>query len=269
MPILFRSTPVVEPFTFDSLGNHWEQDRISRPKGYPFYHYLQTESGTGAVKVDGKTYLLHENEGILIAPFLRHSYEKQGEEPWFTLFAVFTGTVESSIPQMLGNRRVILTHPDQGKRIAVILSESIRKYETLPVDEKQLSIDCYRLLMNFVDGVHTRKLAEDPLYQRYVEPVIREIESHYDLDLTVEALSRQVYITPQYLTRLFRRFLNCSTYEYLTSCRIRRAKEFLITNPRLEIQQIARMAGFSDASHFIAIFRKTTGLTPLEFRKLN
>ena len=33
MPILFRSTPVVEPFTFDSLGNHWEQDRISRPKG--------------------------------------------------------------------------------------------------------------------------------------------------------------------------------------------------------------------------------------------
>ena len=81
MPILFRSTPVVEPFTFDSLGNHWEQDRISRPKGYPFYHYLQTESGTGAVKVDGKTYLLHENEGILIAPFLRHSYEKQGEEP--------------------------------------------------------------------------------------------------------------------------------------------------------------------------------------------
>ena len=42
MSIYFRNTPVSAPFMFESLGNHWNQDNISRPDGYPYYHYLQT-----------------------------------------------------------------------------------------------------------------------------------------------------------------------------------------------------------------------------------
>ena len=51
----------------------------------------------------------------------------------------------------------------------------------------------------FVDGVHTRKREQDPLYRQYVAPVIEEIEINYSLDLSVEYLSRKVFITPQYL----------------------------------------------------------------------
>ena len=38
MTVIFRSTPVNVPFTFDSIGNHWDQPPVSRPKGYPCYH---------------------------------------------------------------------------------------------------------------------------------------------------------------------------------------------------------------------------------------
>lgn len=268
MSIFFRSTPVTEPLAFDSLGNGWEQDRVLRPKGYPFYHYLQTEYGEGRITAEGKIYTLHENEGILFAPSVQHSYEKT-KEKWLTIFATFTGTIESSIPQMLGNRRVIFVEKDQGLRIASLVQESLKKYDVRPIDEKGLSIDCYSLLMNFVDGIQSRRLAEDPLYQRYVAPVIKEIEIHYYQELTVEELSRLVYITPQYLSRLFRRFLNCSPYEYLTSFRISKAKELLIMKLRLEVREIAARTGFSDPSHFIAVFKKHTGFTPLEFRRLN
>ena len=74
MPIYFRNAPVREPFIYDSIGNHWLQDATSRPNGYPFYHYLQTESGCGRITIQGKSYLLHEQEGVLIAPSIRHSY---------------------------------------------------------------------------------------------------------------------------------------------------------------------------------------------------
>ena len=219
MSIFFRSTPVTEPLAFDSLGNGWEQDRVSRPKGYPFYHYLQTEYGEGRITAEGKIYTLHENEGILFAPSVQHSYEKT-KEKWLTLFATFTGTIESSIPQMLGNRRVIFVERNQGLRIASLLQESLKKYDVRPIDEKGLSIDCYSLLMNFVDGIQSR-------------------------------------------------FLNCSPYEYLTSFRISKAKELLIMKLRLEVREIAVRTGFSDPSHFIAVFKKHTGFTPLEFRRLN
>lgn len=74
MPIHFRNSPVNEPFIFDSIGNRWSQDRVLRPNGYPLYHYLQTEKGRGIVELQGKTYTLDEGEGILIAPYIHHTY---------------------------------------------------------------------------------------------------------------------------------------------------------------------------------------------------
>lgn len=73
MPIHFRNTPVSEPFTFDSIGNHWVQENTSRPKGYPLYHYLQSEKGNGRITIQGKTHILQEGQGVLIAPFIQHS----------------------------------------------------------------------------------------------------------------------------------------------------------------------------------------------------
>nr|WP_308626641.1 AraC family transcriptional regulator [uncultured Eisenbergiella sp.] len=268
MPIIFRSTPVSEPLTFDSIGNHWNQESVRRPKGYPLYHYLQTETGCGQIEIQGKIYLLNEGEGVLTAPFVRHSYSGKTEE-WIRLFASFTGTIESSIAKILGNRQIVFIDKDQGGKIASLIVSIMKKYENPPADAKALSLDCYGLLLHFVDGVYTRDLMEDPLYQRYVAPVIKEIETNYDSELTVKGLSGTVYITPQYLSRLFGRFLGCSAYEYLTTYRINKAKEFLLTDPRMEVQKIALRVGFLDTSHFIAMFKKVTGLTPLEFRKLN
>ena len=190
MPIIFRSAPFHEPFTFDSLGNHWLQDPVSRPNGYPFYHYLQTETGVGRVEAAGRTYLLREGEGILLAPFTRHSYSRESES-WYTLFASFTGTVESVLPRIMGNRAVILAGKDQGERIAALIENCMSLCRKRPLDERALSVNCYNILMSFVDGVHTRKREQDPLYRQYVAPVIEEIEINYSLDLSVEYLSRK------------------------------------------------------------------------------
>lgn len=268
MPIYYRNTPLSEPFTFDSVGNQWNQERLSRPKGLPLYHFLQTEKGCGVIHIQEQQHSLDEGEGVLIAPFVSHSYYGTTEE-WVTLFATFTGTMESSIAKLVGSRPVIFTDKKQGEQISALISDTVKKYEATPTDAKTLSVNCYRLLMNFVDGVYTRELMDDPLYQRYVAPVIEVIETNYNAELTVRELSRCVYVTPQYLSRLFNRFLGCSVSEYLITYRISKAKEFLLTNPHLKIQEIAQKVGFLDASHFIAVFKKTSGLTPFEFRKLN
>lgn len=113
MPIYFRNTPVTEPFTFDSIGNNWIQDQMNRPKGYPKYHYLQTEKGRGILKVQGKKYTLNPHEGLLIAPFIPHFYYSS-DTSWQTTFITFTGTIESSISQLLDNRQIIFVEKNWG-----------------------------------------------------------------------------------------------------------------------------------------------------------
>lgn len=267
MPIYFRSTPPKEPFTFESIGNHWLQERISRPEGYPLYHYIQTESGRGSFTMQGQTYVLREGQGILIAPFVSHSYAAQTGE-WYTSFATISGSIAGSIAGLLGNRTSIFIDREQGAAISRIISESVLLFEQTPLDTAQLSVCCYRFLMHFIDGIAAGSFQDAPLYQLYVSPVIKEIETNFHSRLTVQELGGRVYVTPQYLSRLFRRFLGCSTYEYLTTYRLNKAKEYLLSRPNLDIQDIAGLVGFDTPSHFIAMFKKYTKMTPLEFRTL-
>ena len=169
----------------------------------------------------------------------------------------------------MGNRQVVPVGSARGAQIAGLIDDCVAMYDALPFNSRHLSVNCYAILINIADSTAIRSPSDEPLYQNYVLPVIKEIERNFSMPLTVETLSRGVFVTPQYLTRLFRRYLNCSTYEYLTSFRISKAKELLITCPRLEIQDIALRTGFSDSSHFIAVFKKAVGATPLEFRRQN
>ena len=61
MPIYFGSNFAREPFQFDSVGNDWEQESVTRPEGYPLYHYLQTKEGVGEVTVYSRNQAVSDN----------------------------------------------------------------------------------------------------------------------------------------------------------------------------------------------------------------
>ena len=67
MPIYFNSAPTDFPFQFDSIGNNWNQEPTLRPDGFPVYHYLQTQEGSGILSIDEKKYTIGENQGVLLA----------------------------------------------------------------------------------------------------------------------------------------------------------------------------------------------------------
>lgn len=268
MSIYFRSTPVTEPLAFLTLGTIWKQPQVSRSEGYPQYHYLMTQSGKGLFQVAGMSYTLEEGQGILVAPFVPHSYHGL-TEPWITAYATISGTMVGSIEGILGGRSVIFTDRHQGSAILQLIEQTLSQLQASPANVRAASVSCYDLLLHMTDGVYNRDLRDEPLYCQYVAPVMQEIETGYQTKLTAETLSRRVFVSPQYLSRLFRRFLGCSTYEYLVAYRMTKAKELLLSNPRLAVQNVAHQTGFEDVSHFIATFRRSTGMTPTEFRVLN
>ena len=131
-----------------------------------------------------------------------------------------------------------------------------------------MSLECYQVLLQFIGGLQSNP-SQQPAWEKYVRPVLTIIHTRYMEDLTADTLSQKVFVTPQYLSRLFSRYLNCSVYEYLTNYRINKAKELLLLERDRKIQDISHDVGYTDASHFIVMFRKLTGMTPVEFRRLH
>lgn len=81
-----------------------------------------------------------------------------------------------------------------------------------------------------------------------------------------EDIAEHVYLNPAYLSRLFRKETGLSLTDYTASLRIQKAKlELLDTNHR--VSDVAMSVGYSNFSHFTKLFKKTTGLTPQEYRK--
>lgn len=257
-----------EPFQFDSVGNHWEQESVARPDGYPRYHYLQTESGCGIVSVKGEDILLEPGQGILLAPFVPHSYRAK-QEGWITEFATFTGTMEPYLKSIIGSEDWLRISGEKGEEIEKVIAEAVRDFEENSANTRQHSLDCYHMLLLFMEGTPQKAKETQPVWEKYVQPVTARIEASYMEDLSTEKLAQSVYVSPQYLSRLFVRYFNCSVYEYLTAYRINRAKELLIMEHDRKVQEIAHDVGYTDASHFIVMFKKLTGMTPVEFRKLH
>jgi AraC family transcriptional regulator len=81
---------------------------------------------------------------------------------------------------------------------------------------------------------------------------------------TVGELAELSKLSPRQLSRAFKASRGCAIGEYLTQYRIEAAKRRLCTTESL--RDIAAHLGFASQSSFTSAFRRSTGVTPKEFR---
>lgn len=102
--------------------------------------------------------------------------------------------------------------------------------------------------------------------ENLIKQVKQLILEKYSQKLTLEELAKTVYISPYYLSHLFKEQEGISVMDYLTRVRIEKAKT-LLRNQRYNIYEISEIIGYSEPSYFSRVFRKKEGRTPSQFRK--
>ena len=107
---------------------------------------------------------------------------------------------------------------------------------------------------------------EENSNNRNIRLVCDYIYHHMDEeDLSVSALADMVFLTPTYLSGLFKKSTGVTVGQYMTNTRIRKACE-LFEDPKLKLYQVASMVGYQDSKYFAKQFKKTMGQTPTEYR---
>lgn len=99
-----------------------------------------------------------------------------------------------------------------------------------------------------------------------VEETKKYIEENYRSRLTRDDMAKNVCLNADYLSRIFHREMGMSISDYITKRRIDAAKDML-ANTKCTITQIAELCGYYNFSYFTKIFKKATGISPVEFRK--
>ena len=83
--------------------------------------------------------------------------------------------------------------------------------------------------------------------------------------LKAKELADRCYVNQNTLGRQFKKCLNTTPYEYVESLKMKQACNLL--NNGKSVTAAAIESGFPDVAHFIARFKKTFGITPLQFKK--
>lgn len=97
--------------------------------------------------------------------------------------------------------------------------------------------------------------------------VIRIMRTNYaDKDLSVKSLAESVYLTPTYLSGLFKKRTGKTIGQYLTELRIEYSMQLLM-DKQLKLYHIAEMVGYEDPNYFAKIFKRHVGMTPSEYRE--
>lgn len=92
------------------------------------------------------------------------------------------------------------------------------------------------------------------------------IRDHLEDSLTLTTIARIVNYNESYISRLFKQTNGMGLSEYITLERINKAKDLLITTND-SMQNIATSTGFDTAQYFSIVFKKSTGISPSEFRR--
>lgn len=117
-----------------------------------------------------------------------------------------------------------------------------------------------------LSGIRARRLE---LSGTAIETIKRWISAHYNQHADLNTLAGMVYLTPSYLSKLFKQETGLTLTDYMTEIRIRKAKQLLKNAPDLKIHEIGAEVGYPDPAYFNKLFKKVVGVTPNEYKRIS
>ncbi len=223
-------------------------------KKYELEIYL---SGKGASYIDGKTYA-HSGNKII--------FTKPGQERFstgvFHCYAVHFNCEDQDIIRALSRiPDCYIVSPETKGKI-------LEYYDAL---QPRRIVPSYAALFDMLNLLHTEDtISDDYIVVPSSEVVfVKEyIDEHFTQNIDINALAKQVYLSPNYLRRKFSESYGTTIQKYIIDMRLGMVKKMLLTT-RKPLSEIAYSCGFNSQSHMNVMFRTAFGITPLEYKKQN
>lgn len=141
----------------------------------------------------------------------------------------------------------------------MLLWDRLERYDTLESLREQAESCLLELSRDFA------QLSDSP--GQIIQEARKYILQHYADNLTLNSVAGEVHVTPVWLSKLFKKEKHQTFLEYLTEVRMENAKRML-GEVRYKIYQISSLVGYKDPVHFTKLFKKMTGWTPKEYRRM-
>ena len=257
------------------FGTKWKTCHVDYKKGYStsvtdfhehdFYEINLILSGNVKILLKDRYEETTQKRIVLTSPKVPHYIQCQPDMLYRRVYLVFTDAFISGflpewkqLSQVFGNSGRIIAVTEASAAMLLQLIEQIESEENAL---GQRLLICYLLLqLSHMAGTETYSLQETPAY---IFDTLAYLEHHYAERINFSALAQQLFIGRTTLMTEFKAYTGRTLGEYLRSCRLKHAIEYLQQKKTLEYT--AEKCGFSDSSGLIRAFRRVYDVTPHQY----
>jgi AraC-like DNA-binding protein len=234
------------------------------------YHYrfvlivnLRTE---GSVTVDNKNFDIRPGESLLIFPHQFHHFHSPKSPSIRWLFLTFELNQTEAIAP-LRNRVNTMT---EGCR--QYLTRAVFLYQEKDAGHKETATAISMLtslaLLELMQQEGRASSRATMVRPSVIDQINRYIWDNFDKDLKLSDLAEKFPYSESHLRLLFRKRMGMSLGTYIQKVKMNRARSLLV-NSGLNVSQVAQACGYDSLYSFSRAFKKSTGLSPLAYKKVN
>lgn len=236
-------------------------------------------AGKGKYRINDIIYPIEEGDLIIINPGEKHqAIPDDKENPTTEFFVGFTDVKfcnheRNHIPRPK-NTPILHTTGELHQKLFKICT-SMEAENALCWQGRYFLLKSYlvqMLLLIIRDQFSTVKLQDGYTFEsankKYVvEQIVNYFEDHYAERISLDQIAGNMYLSPFYISKIFKSETGETPIRYLINIRLEKAKELLEDGWNGSIQAVAAQVGYDDAYHFSKLFKKRYGITPSQAKK--
>lgn len=231
------------------------------------YHSIEfVAKGRGELSMHGRTTPLVSGVAFSYGPGIAHRIRTDPDHPMTKYFIDFTGATADKLLRAtaLSDGPVQVAEPT---RVRTMLDEIHRHAEEAGPHATTIAVLLLKATLLTIDALAGRasgtQLRAAQSYARCKQHID---ENFKDLDGLTD-VAEGCRMDPATICRLFKRFGDCSPYQYLLRRKMNHAAERLQASDVM-VKEVAADMGFSDPYHFSRAFKRVHGLAPQRFQRL-
>lgn len=140
----------------------------------------------------------------------------------------------------------------------------VSRYLTKPTNPREL-ICVLEETEKKLGGKQEKEEDSGKIPNLFVQKAADYIKLNYSEKISIKEIADQLYLSPNYLSELFKKHTGKTISEYLTEYRLEKACQ-LLDHAEYRVGDVSGMVGIHDGKYFSNMFKKKYGMTPTEYR---
>lgn len=263
----YVTTQIISDISITSFGQLKSKDGSSHAaqeeRNLNSVHYVL--SGRGTYILNNKRYELCAGDMFFIPADNSVEYFSDPDDPYEYLWIAFSGSKAKSFCQLAKFTAEDPVYHTNSPRIEETFKEILEiSDDSVSAELLVLAVLC-KVFAYLMDDRQSTAPRRKRCQEEYVYNATEYIKLHLsDKDLCLDAISREVKISPSHLSAVFKAQTGQTINGFILSMRIAKACA-LLSDGEKPVNVIASEVGFSDARHFSKMFKKYIGSTPSRY----